>query len=174
MAITLPVMFTSIEDAEVAYTRPISDETVRKIIQNVNMLAELAKIGQIVAVAINQPQVQTPSPLQWQQCDGSEIVQENSPLQSVGGSQRFTVDMRSHYLRGAPDESTNTYTSANLTSNISHNHTTGFVGYATVGEEGDERHGYTAPHNHPVNNDLSAAEPIDPSHLKVVYYLKIN
>lgn len=174
MAVTLPVMFTPVEDAEVSYNRPVSDETVRKIIQNVNMLAELAKIGQILGVAINQPSVETPDPLQWQQCDGSEITQENSPLQSTGGSQRFTVDMRKHFLRGSPDESTNGYTASDLTSNVSHTHTTGFVGYATVGEEGDERHGYVAPHNHPVSTDLSAAEPIDPSHLKVVFYLKIN
>lgn len=175
MAVTVPVMFTSIEDAEVEVTRPVSDELVRKIIQNVNMLAELAKIGQIISIAVNQPGVSAPNPAQFQQCDGSEITQENSPLQSTGGFTRYTPDLRKHFIRGAPNEAANGYTAAELTNNLSHTHSTTNVCTGVVGEEGDERHGYAdLCHNHGVNADLSTADPIDLAYVKTVFYLKIN
>jgi hypothetical protein len=174
MAVTYPVMFTSIEDAEVGVERPVSDETVRKLIQNVNMLSGLAKIGQVISVAVNQIGVPAPQPNQFQQCDGTEITQENSPLQSTGGFDRFTPQLEKFFIRGAPDESSNFQTDAELTNDLSHTHSTGTVHTPNVGEEGDERHGYDHDHNHGVDTDLSAAEPIDPAHMKVVFYLKIN
>lgn len=177
MAITYPVMYTPVADKEVEFTRPVSDETVRKIIQNINMLSKLAEIGQIISVAVNQPGVSTPSPLQFQQCDGSEITQENSPLQSTSGSPKFTPDTRDFFLRGAPDESTNGQTAPNLTTNLQHAHSTSTIVQPRVGEGGDERHAYSdsdLPHNHPLSDDLNPAEPIDPANLKIVHYLKIN
>lgn len=177
MAITKPTMFTSIEDAEVSFNRPVTDEVVRKIIQNVNMLNELAKIGQLIAVAVNQPGVEIPSPDQFQQCDGADIVHPNSPLQSVGGYHRITPNMKRRFPRGAQSEESNPGTAVDLTNDMRHTHTTGFVCVGKVGEDGDERHAYSdynLCHNHGVDVDLEANDPISPRHLKVVMYLKIN
>ncbi len=177
MAVTLPNCYTEVHDSEVDLNRPVSDETVRKIIQNVNMLAELAKIGQILSVAINQPGVPSPNPNLHQQCDGSEIIQSDSPLRSTSGTDRFTPNLIKFFIRGADDEDTNSQTAVDLTNNLQHNHS-GFTGYFDaiyfIGEEGDERHSYQSVHRHGINNDQSAADPIDPAHLKVLMYLKIN
>lgn len=175
MAITLPVMFTSIEDAEVSFNRPVSDETVRKILQNINMLGELAKLGQLIPVAVNQPGVPSPNPDIFQQANGSEIVQIDSPLQSTIGSEKFTPDMTKHFLRGAPDESTNGYTAADQINVMEHTHAVDVVcPPLIIGESGDERKSYAICHTHAIEDDLNPAEPIDPKHVKVVFYLKIN
>jgi hypothetical protein len=174
MAVTYPPCYTEVKDAELEVERPVTDELLRKMIQNVNMLSQLAMVGQICAIAVNQPGAPAPNPEIWQACDGSEITDVNSPLQSIGGDNRYTPDLKKKYLRGAEDQELNTITSADLTCNLTHTHTTNVIGYWQVGEGGTERRGYAAAHNHGINNDLSAAEPIDVAHMKVVFYMKIN
>jgi hypothetical protein len=174
MAVIKPVMYTPIEDAEVSEGNPVSDETVRKLVQNSNMLGALACIGSIRAIAVNVVGVPAPSVDQFQYCDGSEITHPQSPLQSTSGFTRLTPDTRQRYIRGATSESSNGLTALNPTNNLSHTHTTGFVAPVLVGYIAEECKGWEVPHNHTVNADLSATDPIDPAHFQIALYLKIN
>lgn len=174
MSVTKPVVFTSIEDAEVAYGKPVSEEVIRKMIQNSNLIGALCPIGSFRHMQINQPGAFPPNVKLWQMSDGTEITDPDSPLKSVVPTSRFTNDMRNNYVRGAPDEATNGFTGS-ATTDLSHSHDTGTTCTAIDGEEGDERRGYaTLCHNHDMARDLSTAEPLDVANQQLAIYVKIN
>lgn len=95
--ITTPQQFTKTHKEEVFYENSINEETIKKIIYNNNWLLDLVPIGSIVYIQTNQIGGGTPDPNVWQFCDGSEIVNPNSPIRSIGLNQRFTPDMRSRF-----------------------------------------------------------------------------
>lgn len=172
MAITIPPIFTSIQDAEVKYRRSVNEETIRKMIQNVNMFGRMAPIGSVRAIQLNQTGAQTPDPTIYQFMDGSEITYPNSPLRSVGLTLRFTPDMTSKYIRGANSTSANNI-GGSPTVNLSHTHAVGMTSGSIVGEEGDEKTA-RVPHSHPVSDDLSPIEPLEMAHQRLAFYLKIT
>lgn len=172
MAVTIPVVFTPIPDAEVKSKRSVTEETIRKMIQNVNMLGKLALIGSVRAIQLNQAGVQAPDSTIWQLMNGTEITNPNSPLRSVGLTLRFTPNMTSRYVRGASTDSANSSGGA-ATVNLSHFHDTGAIGGETNGEEGEEKTARLV-HTHPISADLSAAEPLELAHQRLAFYLKIT
>jgi len=175
MAITKPPIFTSIEEAEVSFPRPVSEETVRKMIQNANMLAELAKIGSIICIQVNAQGVTAPSTDIFQIADGGQITHPISPLTPISPATAFTPDMKERFIRGAFTQLSNPASSVPETVNLNHSHGVGQVCGPIVGEEGDERHGYeNGCHSHGMSSDLNSAEPLDPAHIQVAMYLKIN
>ena len=171
MAIVKPVIFTSVHDAETTYGRTVSEETIRKMIQNCNLLGALSIPGQYRFVNLNQSGAGTPIADIFQAANGSAIVHPNSPL--VG----TTPVMTNHYVRGANGVlgSDNVY-GGNSTTNLSHAHGTGVV--CSVGklcEEGNERRAWDFQcHDHIINNDLSGAEPLAPRCQQLAIYVKIN
>jgi hypothetical protein len=180
MSVVVPPIFTPIDTNELALNRPLSEETVRKLVQNVNMLGRLSLIGSIRAIAVNTGGVPQPSTDQFQYCDGGSIVNEASPLRATSGHDRKTPKLNDKYLRGAHTTITNDDTGdlnpgEFRTRNLSHTHTVGFVCTGIIGEEGNERHAYAnLCHTHGMTDDLSAVDPIDLIHVQTAYYLKIN
>ena len=174
MAVTIPPIFSGIHDNEVKYTASVQEETTRKMVQDMNFFGELAKIGSIRAVQLNQPGVAAPDPTILMLCDGDEITNPNSPLRTMGLTQRFAPDLVSKYLRGATTATLNP-SGGDATINLSHNHSgqTGSVSGTIRGEEGDERTA-RVPHSHPINADLSAATPLEVAHQQIAFYLKIT
>lgn len=173
MAIVIPVIFTDIQDAEVKYKRSVNEETVRKMIQDTNLLGKLAPVGTVRAIQLNQTGVQAPDSTIWQLMDGSEITLPTSPLRTVGLTQRFVPNMISKYPRGAATTSANP-TGGAPTVNLGHDHGgTGSVGGNVVGEEGDEKTA-RVPHTHPIGSDLNSSEPLEPAHQRLAFYLKIT
>lgn len=172
MAITIPVIFTPIQDAEVKYTRSVTEETVRKMVQDCNMLGKLSPIGSVRAIQINQTGVQAPDSTIFQLMDGSEITFPDSPLRSVGLTQRFTPDMTGLYVRGAPNPSANNI-GGSATIDLSHTHSIGNVSGSIRGEEGDEKTA-RVPHSHPLANDLASDESLELAHQRLAFYLKIT
>ena len=173
MAITIPAIFTAIQDAEVKYGRSVTEETVRKMVQDVNLLGRLAPIGCVRGIQLNQIGVQVPDSNIWQLMDGSEITNPNSPLRTVGLTQRFVPDLIGNYLRGAPNVSINNF-GGSPTVSIAHDHGgTGVTGGGIRGEEGDEKTA-SVPHAHPITSNFSATEPLEPAHQRLAFYLKIT
>ena len=171
--IVVPAIFSPMIDAEVEYARSVSEETVRKLVQNANMLGQLMPLGTIRAIALNQPGVAVPSTTYFQLADGSEITNPLSILRSIGIALRFTPDLKSKYIRGAPNAVSNVV-GGSASVNLAHMHG-GFTGDLTgsiVGQEGTEKTGRVT-HNHPINPDLNASEPLEPSHQVVAFYMKI-
>lgn len=174
MAIVKPVIFTPVEDAECVRNRPVSEEVVRKLIQNSNMLAALAVIGSLRTIALNQAGVVAPNTDQWQLSDGSQIVHPQSPITSITPTNRFTPDFTGKYIRGAFSTTVNNVGGAPSV-NLSHFHGVGSVCVGLSGEEGDEQNAYgNGCHSHSIFNDLDPAEILELAHQQIAVYLKIN
>ncbi len=173
MAITKPLIFTPIEDIEVSFNRPVSEETIRKMIQNANMLSLLALVGSIRCVALNQHGVTTPSTDQLQLATGSQITHPQSPITSISPTDRFTPNFQNVYPRGAANDSDNG-TGGTYTTDLSHYHQTDFYHQFAYGENGDEQKAYIGGHDHTISVDLNSEEPLEVAHQEVAIYLKIN
>lgn len=176
MAVTKPLIFTSVEDAEVVANNSVSEETVRKMIQNSNLLASLALIGTIRTVALNQPGASAPNGDIFQLANGGEITHPQSPLATVIPTNRFTPDLLNKYLRGAADD-TNNNSGGSPTVNLQHDHggNTATVSAPPLGAEGGDRYGYDPlTHLHTISDDMSTTEPNEVAHQEVAVYLKIN
>jgi hypothetical protein len=176
MAVTYPNKLPILNDEEYSLERPVSTQAALKLIRACNMMQKLVPIGELKAMAVNNQGVKAPNGDLFQYCDGGEITNGLSPLRSTGLTQRYTPDMKDRFPRGA-DASTvlGSEAGGNATVDLSHTHTTGTNEplRGSDGEEGDEQ----APgvdHNHGVNSDLSSTEPLNPAHLKVVYYMKVS
>lgn len=177
MAVIYPNKMPVLNDEEFTVERPISMQAARKLAQAVNMLSQLVIPGQIRAYALNQIGVKSPDLTgQFQYSDGGEITDPNSPLRTIVPTSHYTPDMRDRFVRGA-DAGTTSGNEAGgaATLNLLHTHTTGGVSppRGSDGEEGDEQMS-GQDHGHAISNDLSATEPLDPAHIKVAFFLKIN
>lgn len=174
MAVVYPIIFTNILDNEVLYKRSTSEETIKKFVHDINMQSKFAPIGTIRCIQLNQSGVQVPDPNIWQLCEGGEIVHPTSPLRSVGLILRFAPDMRNHYLRGTTDTNNNLVGGA-ATINLRHSHggATGSLEGPIRGEEGNEKTA-RVNHSHPINDDLSDVEPLNPAYQELAFYIKIN
>lgn len=174
MAINYPPIFTQILDEEVTYNRPVTEETLKKMAQNMNMLSKLAPVGTIRAVNLNQIGVSVPSADIWQLCDGSEITNPTSPLRTVGLLNRFTPNLLGRFIMGASGTGSNT-TGGDTSIALIHSHS-GFTGgngpNSTIGEEGEEKHS-RHDHVHFINPALPTID-IKPIHFVVALYIKIN
>lgn len=177
MSVTYPAVFTAVDDLETTVERPTSEETIRKIIQNINMLSKLNVIGSVRAIALNQAGVPAPTTSQWQVCDGSAITDTNTPLSGN------TPNIRSRFIRGA-NGSTTSGNELGGAASVSHTHTHGGVtgAYTTpsvfnVDADGSAlpvmRIGDSQAHTHNMTTE-SVTATLDPLHEQVEFYLKIN
>lgn len=177
MAVIKPLIFTSIADAECDVNRPTSEEVVRKMIQNANMLGAMVPVGKINCVALNQLGVTVPNTDVWQLANGDQITHPSSPITTVNPVNRFTPNFVGVYFRGASSTTVNGIGGA-ATVSLEHNHGgfTAFFGTPFIGEaeDEDEQPAYTTAHIHSISNDLSATEPLELAHQQVAVYLKIN
>lgn len=173
MAVTIPLVFTPTIDEEYVYNRPVHEDSLRKMAQNINLLGEMAKIGSIRQIQLNQIGVPAPDPTIWQLCDGEEITSPTSPLRTMGMVQRFTPDLRGRFVRGATNAISNSFGGSDAAA-TSHAHggSTGNVGGTIKGEEGDEK-AARKDHNHNIESNLNDS-PNNPTHQILAFYLKIN
>ncbi len=181
MAIVYPVVFTAMDDQEYGNLAPVSEEAVRKLVQNVNLLGKLAPVGSIRAIAVNSHGVPPVNSDQFQFCDGGEITNGYSPLQTTIGTPRYTPKLNDKYLRGAADTTTNNDSGdlspgGTLTRNLSHSHggNTQPLVNGSSGQSGSDVKAYDVNHFHSISSDLSSTDPIDMAHVQTAYYLKIN
>lgn len=172
--ITTPQQFTKTHKEEVFYENSINEETIKKIIYNNNWLLDLVPIGSIVYIQTNQIGGGTPDPNVWQFCDGSEIVNPNSPIRSIGLNQRFTPDMRSRFPRVSNTLNTNG-TGGTWNHNLEHAHSTGLpsaIG-GTIDKKGDRRR--RDQHSHSISAQYSNPTVIEaPAYITYNAYMKIS
>jgi len=122
--ITTPVIYTASHVEEVGINGPVSEEAYKKIGQNNNWLADLRPIGSIAFINVNQFGGGTPDNSIWQECDGSEIINPDSPLRTIGLNQSFVPNFRDKYPRIAADAVSNV-DGGNQTHNLAHTHSMG-------------------------------------------------
>lgn len=174
MSLVRPVAYTDIHEEELQEERPVSEETVRKIIHNVNMLRALLPIGLVKAYNINRPAVKVPSTRLYQYCDGGEISEPTSPLNGAGPQN--VPNMQAQYLRGGfSSDTAGTESGGSPTINLGHSHGTNVVdhGFNRL-EAGDERRAFEPFHSHGISSDLTSDRALDLAHMQIAFYLKIN
>jgi len=176
MAIETPPLYTGIFEEEVIKDNDLqsfSEETYKKLGLNNNWLIDLRPIGSIIFVNINQSGGDVPSSLLFQQCDGTEIVNPNSPLRSIGAFQNFTPNLRDTYLRAASGISGNAQ-GGSQEHNLTHTHITGIPSSIGGGmqDKGDRR--FRTTHNHLISEQYANPTVFDsPAYIYMIAYMKI-
>jgi hypothetical protein len=176
MAATNPVLFTPVSEDEVKLNRPGQEDLIKKLLQNINMLGELAVIGAVECFNINQLGANSPSVEIFQGADGSEITNSDSPLRSSGPTTRYTPDTRNRYVRGANGSTViGNELGGAATVNLAHSHDpSGDYTSPLVGNAGTDGFGGPETHSHNTPSDLDSAEPLQVAHVQIAMYLKIN
>lgn len=171
--ITTPPIFTPLHEEEFNLLEPVNEETMRKLVLNSNFLLDLAPVGTIIFLNINQSGVTQPDANFWQVCDGGEITNPNSPIRSIGLNLRFTPNLKLAYPCGALLPNTNPIGGTHI-HNLIHGHTTG--GASTTGD-GLKKKGSRNrrnPHSHTLSSQYTGTdEIIAPAFYYVVGYMKI-
>jgi hypothetical protein len=170
-------LFQGLDDAFTVYGKLVSSEMASEIATALSHLQKSIPVGSIAPIMTNIVGVPAPDSNVWQLCDGSPIINENSPLRSFGGVDRFTPDMRNQFLRlvnnlglvGVPWGS-NTY------SGFAHNHTgwTEYTDATPTMNTGDNICNVTDRHRHSIPSKLVGAYNMEPIYYTVKFFMKIQ
>lgn len=153
----------------------ISQELATFIKNNVEYIQKSIPIGQVVPIMVNIPGVPTPDPNIWQECNGSEITNPNSPLRSTGSQQRFTPDLRDRYIRAATFVGESGSSAGSNSTPMAHNHTGQTEGHVSPEncDDGGARNVQWV-HAHSISQDLTTPISMEPAHFTVKFFLKIQ
>lgn len=165
----------NITDQEVQVGQPTSQETIRKFIQITNFLSRLNPIGSIIPIDRSIPGVPSLDSTTYRLCDGTEIVDPNSPIASTPTIfPRNAPNLDGKHIRGALTTSANN-TLGNATAVVSHSHggNTGDVIGNLYQNVSNQAHARDAPHHHTISTETQTI-PLDPLHKNIQFYIKIN
>jgi len=174
--IETPSQFTPVHEEEIyddGKLQSFSEEFYKKLGANNNWLVDLRPVGTVIFINVNQLGGGVPAPSLFQQCDGSEIVNPNSPLRSIGVNKNYTPNMKDRYVRftnsvsGNPQGGTQNH-------NLKHAHSTGMPSAVGPGLEkkGDRR--YRVPHTHHISEQYDNPTRLDsPAYIYLIPYMKI-
>lgn len=179
MPAVIPSVFTPVHDEEVASESSVTEQTVHKIIRNINFLGDLVPLGTIGVLNINQVGVSPIDGTVWQLCNGSEITNPQSPLRSLGLNTRFVPNINEQYIRNA-GATTGNATGGSWDFPLGHNHggNTGGrnppSGNEYQEDEGDGVRRIGPDHNHSISSALGTITIDYPQWLKVAAYMKVQ
>ena len=177
--IVTPAVFTPIHDEEASVEASFNEQTVKKIIRNINFLGDLVPLGTILTANINQVGAAPLDPNVWQLCDGSEITNSNSPLRTIGFIQNFVPNIDEKYIKAAPATTGNAQ-AGTWTFPVGHDHggNTGDRNPSSpIAYEKDEGNGVRrigGSHTHSIGSALGNINIDFPKWLKVAAYMKIQ
>lgn len=116
MAVTYPNVFTEFSDSELALNQPVSEELIRKFVQNCNMLKKIACVGQLRMMALHVPNVPAPSSDQFLPANGTSVTDLASPLYT-----QTTPNLDGKYIMSSNDTTTNSVVGSSG-QNLEHTH----------------------------------------------------
>lgn len=164
-----------IDEIQAKFGKIVSFEFAETLLNNFSVLDALIPIGAIVPIMVNIPNVPQADGNIWQECDGSEITNENSPLRSIGGVTNFVPDMRDRYVKvpaafglAGGQGGVNQY-------DFTHNHS-GYTEFheAPAGmDRSDNANQARQFHRHTVQTDLSVINT-EPPFFTVKFYMRIQ
>jgi hypothetical protein len=167
--------FTNIDTDMAEFGDVVSQELADLFRTNADYLSKIIPVGHIVPIMTNIPGVETPDSNVWQECDGSEITNVNSPLRSTGGSSRYTPNMVDRYIKvGTTAQSGNTGGSHSVS--FSHNHG-GWTGDHESPADADPSttlFNVAASHRHQILTDLAGPLNWEPPYFVVKFFMKIT
>jgi hypothetical protein len=134
-------------------------------------------IGAIFPIMVNISGVDAPDPNIWQECDGSEITNENSPLRSTPSQPRFVPDLRDKYIR-LTTQLGQVGTSGGVNQiNLKHKHdvaTWWSAEGADPSQGSDPKPNTMFGHSHGMSYDLVNDINIEPNYYVVKFFMRIQ
>lgn len=91
--------FTKIDADDLKFGDVVSYEVGTALKENIDLLSLVVPVGEVVPIMVGMPGIPTPDSNMWQECDGSEITNENSPLRTVGDQVHNVPDLREKYIQ---------------------------------------------------------------------------
>ena len=169
--------FEKINTDDLEYGDIVSFEVSSQLKDNIDLLSLVVPVGEITPIMVGITGVPTPDSNIWQECNGSEIVNENSPLRTIGNEQNFTPDLRERYIKvpiifgqsGQIGGLNNTFI-------FRHNHA-GVTGAHEAPEDGDPSNDQRMAepfHTHTIQFDFNFSINIEPPFFTVKWFMRIQ
>lgn len=151
-----PPVFTPIHIEEAKALSCANEESLKKLIRNINFLMDLVPVGKVMIFNPNQRGATIPSGSIFQYCNGDSITHPDSPIRTIGVAERHVPNAQGRVLRMAPNLSTNPM-GGNQTYDFKHNHGGNTMGGGAgpfVFQAGGNRR-YLPDHSHSISDDLN-------------------
>lgn len=164
-------------DGVADFSDVVSTEIAADLKLNIDFLQAVCAVGQVAPILTGLPGVPTPDPDYWQECNGSEITNENSPLRSLGANKRYVPDMRQRYIMMVKPggQASGTLGGENSTYAFRHNH--GGI-TSTIGTNSDVDHSSNMQeardHYHTVGYSFDYPVNVEPPHIIVKFFMRIQ
>ena len=167
-----------IDDDDLEFGDVVSNEIKLSLKNTIDYLSAIVAIGEIAPIMTNIPGVPTPDPNIWQECNGSEITNENSPLRTVGDTINTTPDMREHYIKvplifgtsGVPGGENDTFL-------FRHDHagrTGEHINPDDDVDSGDDDDEAVGSHSHTIAFDFDFQVNVEPPFFTVKFFMRIQ
>lgn len=168
--------FTPFTPQDDDITKPgqlISFEAFGALANNINLLMDSMPPGSIIGICTEIPGCPVPDPTIWQECDGSLIDNQNSPLRNSN-----TPDYGASgglYMRGFTTAGEIGNLGGSNTKDLIHSHTGSTSVNSDEGDNSEEsKDRYTVfPHTHPIAADLTDTN-FEPVYIKIRHFMKIR
>jgi len=169
-------MAAQIDDDRALFGVISSNELATELAENITLMDLLIPLGEIVPILVGLTGVPAVDANVFQLCDGSEITNANSPLRTIGGSQKFTPNMSNRYIK-VPTVfgQSGQVGGVNVETGLSHDHF-GITGDFTSPEavdQDDDLQESAFIHAHPIAVGLSSI-PVEPPFIGVKFYMRIQ
>ena len=169
--------YEKIDEDDLEFGDIVSYELATIIKDNIDLLSLAVPTGEVVPIMVGIPGVPTPDANIWQECNGSEIINENSPLRTIGGVQRFTPDLRERYIK-VPQIFGQSGDEGGLNDSyiFRHNHA-GVTGGFVAPEDGDPSGSQfmtAINHAHTIDYSFDFATNVEPPHFTVKWFMRIQ
>lgn len=166
-------IFTPLDDNLEEYGDIVSVEFFKGLTDNLNYLLDSAPVGEISAFLILTG-INEPDPRFWQECDGSDVLDQTSPLRGYP-----TPDMTQTgglYLKGTDLLASAGQVAGSHEKNLAHDHS-GLTQNHHVDNNADTDDDRWSGHNdhaHHMPSDLNTPIDFQPEHGRFRHYIKIN
>jgi len=166
-----------IDDDRALYGIIASQELAGELAQNIDAMNLLIPMGEVVPIVTGITGVPPVDANVFQECNGSEITNPNSPLRTIGGVQHFTPNMIDRYIKiPAVFGQSGQVGGVNETSAFNHDHL-GVTGDFTTGEDVDQSSALREAaqvHNHPIAEAFPNPVNIEPDFVTVKFFMRIQ
>lgn len=166
--------YTQIDDDYSKFGRIVSTEFAQLIKLALDYISSAMPIGDVMPIMTDIPGVVI-NPKIWQECDGSEIVDPDSPLHTTPGTPRFTPNMVDRYVKFPTIGLVGLAGGSNTRSDMGHNHggITDSNGYDDNADL-DNDHFPSTEHRHSISTDLASVYNVEPPYKTVKFFMRIQ
>lgn len=175
-ALDTALMYPGLEDALGKFGEIVSVELLQSIKAGLDYVKASLPVGEVVPIMTNIPGVSI-NPKIWQECDGSEITDPDSPLHSIPGLPRYTPNLVGRYVKFPVIGLVGSTGGQNTRNDLGHGHGgyTGATGYESNADSDAFERFEGAEHFHTIPGAWEASTfNIEPPYRTVKFYMRIQ